>query len=128
MLSGQVPHGMRRIAPSILLGLELLSNLKPLLDLLYLLPAFLVVHFEPSRVAVLLGLSLGNFCTSSSLGGLLRDLGDEGGGSFLWRLLGVGIGSSLAGGTILIMDGNTGLVVDELGRRRLLCAHCIAEV
>ena len=61
MLSGQVPHRMRRVAPIILLGLELLCNLKPLLDLLYLLPALLVVHFEPSRVAVLLGLSLGNF-------------------------------------------------------------------
>lgn len=56
MLSGQVPNGMRRIAPSILLGLELLRNLKPLLDLLNLLLSFFLVHSLPSRVAVLLGL------------------------------------------------------------------------
>ena len=56
MLSGQVPNGMRRIAPSILLGLELLRNLKPLLDLLNLLLSFFLVHSLPSRVAILLGL------------------------------------------------------------------------
>ena len=53
----QVSYGMRRVAPSILLGLELLRNLKPLLDLLNLLPTLLVVHFEHCCLTVICGLS-----------------------------------------------------------------------